>query len=108
MDWDDEKYDREELHDHLGELEILRDHSVEDLLVRTTQNTRTGNEFGFKPTEIALGLTSASKTCFYSGFKRMVDRKGLSVLSGEETPSSFWICFQEEVEFSCARSKHQI
>ena len=47
MDWDDTIFDRGELLSHLDDLQISHYYELDELLVRTTKNTRTGNEFSF-------------------------------------------------------------
>ncbi|EKM58681.1 uncharacterized protein PHACADRAFT_253168 [Phanerochaete carnosa HHB-10118-sp] len=97
MDWDPEIFDRLAFEDHLDDLGILGDHAVDELLVRTTENTRSGNEFGFKPTHLNIGTLKGHT--FYSGFDSRVERNGLNIQkpTGEPLPSSFWIRFKEEV-----------
>lgn len=102
MDWDDTIFDRGELLSHLDDLQISHYYELDELLVRTTKNTRTGNEFSFMLTELALG--SLVGDVFYSGFQAEIHRNGPDPhrLEGNATlPSSFWIRFKEEVRPSC-------
>ncbi|KAI0090965.1 RdRP-domain-containing protein [Irpex rosettiformis] len=94
MDWNDDVFSKEEFASHFATLGILDQHTVPELLTRTTKNTRTGNEFGFKPTALTIGL--GVKHQFYSGFETDVDKAGVNVHTRENMPSSFWIRFREE------------
>lgn len=98
MDWDNDVFSRDELEQNLGSLGVLQNYSVDELLVRTTKNTRTGNEFGFKPTELSLGVIKGEE--YYSGFHGKVNRDGPNIHHKDEEachPSSFWIRFAEKV-----------
>lgn len=96
MDWDDEVFNRSELKDHLWNLgKKVDDRDMDELLERTTGNTRTGQEFGFKPIEIALG--SMYQGAFLQGWSTRVDKEGVSPFQKKPLPSSFWIRFREEV-----------
>lgn len=106
MDWNDDLYDRNELGAHLGSLGVLQNHTVDELLVRTTKNTRTGNEFGFKPTELSVGTTAAGE--YFSGFHALVHRDGPNIHHIDPEArhaSSFWIRFAEEVCTYITRNK---
>lgn len=97
MDWSHDIFDVSDFEDHLDSLGILNDYTVDGLLVRTTKNTRTGNEFGFKPIHLAIG--TVKDETFYGGFESQVEREGIDVHkpTGNPLPSSFWIRFTEEV-----------
>lgn len=96
MDWDDKKFSRSELKSHIISLgKNVDDRDMDELLGRTTQDTRTGQEFGFKPIEIALG--SMYQGTFLQGWSSRVDREGVSPFQKKPLPSSFWIRFGEEV-----------
>lgn len=103
MDFDPERFDRDELREHLHDLGVEDgvDYYMDELLTRTTKNTRTGNEFGFKPVHLSVGSTANEQ--FYSGFDCDVDASGYDVaLATNKNPvnsSSFWIRFKEEVCF---------
>ncbi|KAI0695361.1 RdRP-domain-containing protein [Cytidiella melzeri] len=94
MDWDDDKFDRADFTAHFEDLGILSKHTVDELLQRTTKNTRTGAEFGFKPTNLSVGSIVHSQ--FYCGFQTKVDREGTNIQTNEPLASSFWIRFREE------------
>lgn len=95
MDWDDEIFSRVEFEAHFGDLGILGPHSVEDILTRTTETTRTGQEFGFKPIRLQIGTIANGR--FHAKFTSEVDRSGTDVQTRGQLPSSFWIRFREEV-----------
>lgn len=96
MDWDDNIFDHDEFEHHFNELGILQRHTVDELKARTTKITRSGREFGFKPTRLAIGSVANSR--FHYGFESIVDREGPHPhKNGESLPSSFWIRFAEEV-----------
>lgn len=97
MDWDDNKFDLGELSAHLQDLGVLDRYKVEELLDRTTENTRTGNEFGFKPVSLAIGVVAESN--YYEGFTSDVDFQGENVHNNKSLPSSVWIRFKEEVRY---------
>lgn len=103
MDFDPDKFDRDELKEHLHDLGVEDgvDYKMDELLTRTTKNTRTGNEFGFKPVQVSVGSTANGQ--FYSGFDRDVEPSGYDATSQAENhsnASSFWIRFKEEVILS--------
>jgi hypothetical protein len=59
MDFD-HRFDREEFRNHLKSLGLLQftgEAAFDDLLERSTQKTRRGEEFSFKPTEVLVGDT---------------------------------------------------
>ena len=96
MDFDPAVFDRDEIKRHLADLGVLYDHDLDELLKRTTQNTRSGNEFGFKPVQLAIGINQGR--AFYEGRSFMVEKSGRHPYSTEEKPrdplpSSFWIRF---------------
>ncbi|KAI0337237.1 RdRP-domain-containing protein [Trametopsis cervina] len=93
MDWDDERFSRDEFQAHFDGLGILATHPMDDLLKRTTCDTRTGNEFGLKPVHLAIGTTDRSQ--FRQGFEAIVQREGVDMHS-KTLPSSFWVRFKEE------------
>lgn len=91
MDWDDNIFSRDDFRAHLDNLdpEILVKHDLDKVIERTTENTRTGGEFSFKPTHLEIGTMVGSR--FYRGFASSVDRNGADVQTGERLASSFWI-----------------
>ncbi|KAI0752286.1 RdRP-domain-containing protein [Irpex lacteus] len=95
MDWIDEIYDRTSFAEHVAALGILGEkHTVEELLTRTTKNTRSGNEFGFKPRAMSIGVEVGQQ--YFRGFETAVEPKGINPHTEKDLPSSFWIRFQEE------------
>ena len=87
MDFDERKFDRLELQDNLA-LIGLHEVDMDDLLKRTTKNTRRGTEFSFKPYEIMVGVLTAD--AFHYGFRSTVDRS-------DSVKSAVWIRFHEQV-----------
>lgn len=102
MDWDDDIYDRDEIREHLDALGVLQNFTLEDLLTRTTKKTRSGNEFGFKPTNLSIGTVKDGQ--FYAGFSSTIEKSGISIHTEDSIPSSFWIRFREQVRFICISS----
>lgn len=96
MDWD-ERFSKTELYDNLDDLGIWDrpKYKLDELLVRTTKNTRSGQEFGFKPRRLSIGILTNGQ--FYEGFTSVLDRKGRNVNTDEDIASSFWIRFREQV-----------
>ena len=96
MDWDDSIFDRDDFRCHLDSIGVLTDHTLEELISRTTpgQKSRTGNEFGFKPMHVAIGCIS--NDVFHEGFSAEIEPIGVD-LQGTEQKSSFWIRFHEKV-----------
>ena len=95
MDWDDEIFDRNEFETHLDSLAILQNHTVDELLKRTTRNTRTGNEFSFILTDFSIGVVAGGE--YYSGFKTQVHRDGPMIHDKDpqaRDPSSYWFRFE--------------
>ncbi|TCD60788.1 hypothetical protein EIP91_009517 [Steccherinum ochraceum] len=98
MDFD-ERFDRSELQGHLADIGFP-DADMDDLLRRTTKNTRRGTEFSFKPYEVSIGVLSNGT--FYSGFHSDVEREGVCIDSPKPLPSSVWIRFHEQlIMFRC-------
>lgn len=97
MDWDDEHFSREEFTSHYDALGILENHDIADLLTRSTENTRTGNEFSFKLCALTIGVMVGRQ--FYCGFDADVDSHGVNIQSKKRKtiPSSFWMRFYEQV-----------
>lgn len=94
MDWIDEIYDRTSF--AVAALGILGEkHTIEELLTRTTKNTRSGNEFGFKPRAMSVGVEVGQQ--YFRGFETAVEPKGINPHTEKDLPSSFWIRFKEEV-----------
>lgn len=94
MDWDDITFDTDEFELHFKRLNILENHTVDEIKKRTTKNTRSGREFGFKPTHLAIGSVVSSR--FHVGFESTVDRDGRHPHNDDESlPSSFWIRFAD-------------
>lgn len=96
MDWD-ERFSKTELYDNLDDLGVWKNpqYNLDELLIRTTRNTRSGQEFGFKPLRLSIGVLSNGQ--FYEGFASILDRQGRSVNTDKDIPSSFWIRFREQV-----------
>ena len=107
MDFDENIFSRADLQNHLAQLGVLYDYDLGGLLKRTTKNTRSGNEFGFKPSTLEIGSSVANT--FYAGQSYTVETEGTHpqskrcVLEDEENdddrvlPSSFWFRFHEQV-----------
>ena len=97
MDWDDQKYNREEFAEHLNALGIQSDPIyINELLARTTTNSEV-DKFSFKPRRLAIG--SAVDGQFYVGFEAKVDSAGVNIHSKVKDPddmkSSFWFHFDD-------------
>lgn len=103
MDFD-HRFDREEFHQHLqdhGLLEMVG--NFDELLTRTTENTRRGKEFSFKPYHLSVGRMHANGD-FMETFSDDIEKEGPDPLfpAGPKLRSSFWIRFDEsEAVRSC-------
>ena len=97
MDFDEKRFSKEDFKQHATQLGLVRnDSELEQLLKRTTKNTRTGEEFSFKPVDISIGTHVGVD--FVEGVSWSVDPAGPHPHhEGEQQPSSFWIRFREQV-----------
>ena len=90
-------FSRGEITSHYDALGILENHDIPDLLTRSTENTRTGNEFSFKLCALTIGVAVGQQ--FYCGFIADVDSHGVNIQSKKrkKIPSTFWMRFHEQV-----------
>ncbi|KAH8087827.1 RdRP-domain-containing protein [Cristinia sonorae] len=92
-------FDKDELANNLASVGLTTI-DMDELLTRTTKNTRRGTEFSFKPYEMEIGTTSSG--VFHQGFISRIDPDGVCIDSPNPTPSSVWIRFHEEMlMFKC-------
>ncbi|THH33039.1 hypothetical protein EUX98_g1143 [Antrodiella citrinella] len=97
MDFD-HRFDKAELEKHLRDVGVPAV-DMDELLTRTTNNTRRGTEFSFKPYEMLVGTSVAGS--FRYGFRSTLNRKGICIDS-TETQTAVWFRFDKElIMFRC-------
>lgn len=109
MDFDD-RFDPEEFKKHLRSLDLsdyTEQTSFEELLARTTKNTRRAAEFSFKPVELRVGDTQGfigKGGTFYPRFQAEVDPQILNPLvvktGATSLKSSVWIRYSDNERVS--------